>query len=247
MEQLDRLQTSRKGFKSHVTRLYNKVDELIYKEVDDYSVALLIKAMEQLKSKGDKLNKIDEQIATLIDDPHELEEYVLETEELQDDITDKIAKIQTFIELQRPKSKESSSHLANQPPVSLHEVSMNPPQLVTATTLSNSLPQVSTSSLQLDSTTTTTTTLQPSAPIPFVSTPEIITENLELPPLIPAASYMAVSSLTTQQRPVTLSVPDVRSLHNTSSVNHFALQEPLPGTLASAGSYHGSWGPTVCH
>ena len=98
MEQLDRLQASRKGFKSHVTQLY-KVDELIYKEVDNYSVALLIKAMEQLKSKGDQLNKIDEQIATLIDDPHELEEYVLETEELQDNITDIIAKIQTFIEL----------------------------------------------------------------------------------------------------------------------------------------------------
>ena len=122
--------------------------------------------------------------------------------------------------------------MANQPPVSQHEVSTNPPQLVTATTLSNSLPQVSTSSLQLDS----TTTLQPSAPIPFVSTPEIITENLEPPPLIPAASYTAVSSLTTQHRPVTLSVPDVRSLHNTSSVNHFAIQEPLPSTLASAGS-----------
>ena len=127
--------------------------------------------------------------------------------------------------------------MANQPPVSQHEVSTNPPQLVTATTLSNSLPQVSTSSLQLDG---TITTLQPSAPIPFVSTPEIITENLEPPPLIPAASYTAVSSLTTQQRPVTLSVPDVRSLHNTSSVNHFAIQEPLPGTLASAGSYHGT-------
>ena len=34
------------------------------KEVDEYSVAILTKAMEQLKSKGDKLNKIDEQIAT---------------------------------------------------------------------------------------------------------------------------------------------------------------------------------------
>ena len=69
MEQLDRLQASRKGFKSHVTRLYNKVDELMSKEEDEYSVALLTKAMEQLKSKGDKLNKIDEQIATLINDP----------------------------------------------------------------------------------------------------------------------------------------------------------------------------------
>ena len=69
MEELTRLQASRKGFKSHVTRLYNKVEELIDNEVDEYSVALLTKTMEQLRSKGDKLNKIDEQIVTLINDP----------------------------------------------------------------------------------------------------------------------------------------------------------------------------------
>ena len=44
-----------------------------------------------------------------------LEEYVLESEELQEDITDKITRIQTFIELQGPKSQESGSHLADQP------------------------------------------------------------------------------------------------------------------------------------
>ena len=98
------------------------MDELIDNEVDDYSVALLTKAMDQLKSKGDKLNKIDEQIATLINDPHELEEYILEAEEIQENITDKMTKVQTFIELQRSISQESS-HLADQPP-------MSPPQLV---------------------------------------------------------------------------------------------------------------------
>ena len=125
------------------------MDELIDNEVDDYSVALLTKAMDQLKSKGDKLNKIDEQIATLINDPHELEEYILEAEEIQENITDKMTKVQTFIELQRSIPQESS-HLADQPP-------MSPPQLVTVTTLPNSLPQVSTSLPQLDSAPTSST------------------------------------------------------------------------------------------
>ena len=40
------------------------------------------------------------------------------------------------------------------PPVSQHEVSISPPQLGTAMTVSNSLSQVSTSSPQLDSATT---------------------------------------------------------------------------------------------
>lgn len=47
------------------------------KEVDEQLVAQLIKAMEQLKGMGDKLNKIYEQIVTLIDDSHKLEDCIL--------------------------------------------------------------------------------------------------------------------------------------------------------------------------
>ena len=85
MDQLTRHQATRKGLKSHVTRVYNKIDNLIEKEADEYSIALLTKAMEQLQDKGDKLNKIDEQITILINDPHELEDYITESEELKDD------------------------------------------------------------------------------------------------------------------------------------------------------------------
>jgi len=41
--------------------------------VDKYSIALLTKAMKQLKDKREKLNKIDKQITVLINDPHEME------------------------------------------------------------------------------------------------------------------------------------------------------------------------------
>ena len=130
-----------------------------------------------------------------INDPEELEYYIVENEELQDAITDKMTKIWTFTDLQRTKSQESSSEFTNQPPVSQQEVNTSPPQLVTATTVSNSLPQVSISSPQLDSATTLSmashatespllvtstalvssyTTLKSSVPIPFVPTPEFI-------------------------------------------------------------------------
>jgi len=42
--------------------------------------------MKQLKDKRDKLGKVDEQIATLIYDPYVLERYVVESEELRDNI-----------------------------------------------------------------------------------------------------------------------------------------------------------------
>ncbi|XP_065909781.1 uncharacterized protein [Dysidea avara] len=113
MEQLSRHQASRKGLKSHVTRLYNKIDDLVDKEVDEYSIALLTKAMEQLQDKCDKLNKIDEQIITLIDEPQGLEDYIMESEDLKDDIADKLTRVQTFIDIQ--KQPKNTSPPTNQP------------------------------------------------------------------------------------------------------------------------------------
>jgi len=53
-------------------QFYSKIVDLIDKEADEYSIALLIKAMKQFQDKGDKWSKIDEQIAPLINNPHNL-------------------------------------------------------------------------------------------------------------------------------------------------------------------------------
>ena len=65
--------------------------------INEYSITLLTKAIEQLTDKGDKLDKINEQIIALIDDPHELEECIVESEEFKDDIADKITHVQINI------------------------------------------------------------------------------------------------------------------------------------------------------
>ena len=103
MEQLTYLQASRKGLKSHVTRIYNKIDSLIEQEADDYSIPLLTKAMEQLQDNANKLYKIDEQITSLINDPHELENYIVESEELNDEISDKLTRVKTCTIVQLSK------------------------------------------------------------------------------------------------------------------------------------------------
>ena len=51
MEELTHLQASWKGVKSHVTRLYNKIDG---GETDEYSIILLTNAIAQLNTKKDK-------------------------------------------------------------------------------------------------------------------------------------------------------------------------------------------------
>ena len=116
MEQLTRLQASRKGLKSHVTCIYIKIDSLIEQEADNYSIPLLTKAMEQLQDKADKLYKINEQITSLINDPHKLENYTVESEELNDEISDKLTRVKPFIDLYNcPRSTVSSQ---SQPQVS---------------------------------------------------------------------------------------------------------------------------------
>jgi len=82
MEQLPHLQVSRKGFQSHVTRLYNNVDKLMDNDDDEYCYQ---RPLSQLTDKQAKLEKTDKQIATLISDPHELESFIEESEELKDE------------------------------------------------------------------------------------------------------------------------------------------------------------------
>ncbi|XP_065909758.1 mucin-17-like isoform X1 [Dysidea avara] len=258
MEQLSRHQASRKGLKSHVTRLYNKIDDLVDKEVDEYSIALLTKAMEQLQDKCDKLNKIDEQIITLIDEPQGLEDYIMESEDLKDDIADKLTRVQTFIDIQ--KQPKNTSPPTNQPQVSQSVDSTSPPQSVTTVSrsseaqISANLPS-DTSPPQLDgvaganniavsSNSVTTTLLTPpvqvqqtSNVVSSLSLPEtLVISNVAPPPLIPLAPTTSITSFANHQSSVLLSVPDARSLY-TTSVDHFTHHSLFP---TPAAGYHAS-------
>ena len=68
-------------------------------EFDDYAITSMTTAIEQLRKKSDKIAQIDEKIATQIDDDMELESAMYDTEEFQDEILDKIARAQRFMEL----------------------------------------------------------------------------------------------------------------------------------------------------
>ena len=99
MEELARLQASRKGYKSHVTRLNHKIDELLASEFDELAITSLNTAIEQLNRKKEKLSQLDQRVAELIESPDDLEEAIFEAEEMQDSILDKITKVQTLIQL----------------------------------------------------------------------------------------------------------------------------------------------------
>ena len=98
MEKLTRLQASRKGYKSHVSRINNKIDELLSNECDEFSIAYLTTTVEQLNRKKETLLQVDVRISELIESPEDIESAIFKAEETKDAILDKITKVQAFIE-----------------------------------------------------------------------------------------------------------------------------------------------------
>ena len=72
MEDKARLSASRNGYKGHVTRLFNKIDELIAADLDEYTTTSLNNAVEQLTRKMEKISQIDEQLLRTFEDASEL-------------------------------------------------------------------------------------------------------------------------------------------------------------------------------
>ncbi|XP_065911263.1 uncharacterized protein [Dysidea avara] len=227
MEELTRLQASRKAFKGHVTRLHSKIDELMNSEFDDYTITSLTTAVEQIKKKGEKIAQVDEKIATLIEDATELEVAILDAEEFQDDIIDKITRAQRYIELttakksQRspsppnttPQSNPSNSQLesatAQQEDIHLTQSSTVESELVsTVTAFSDNRPSTvpsSTITPAVNSYVTTSNITETCSAQVIVPTlpmlPKIHNTNMGPPPLISAAPQYADSI--SPQRPIT--------------------------------------------
>jgi len=68
LEEIARLQSSRKAYKAHVTRLFKKTDEL-----------MLFEAMDQVSSQQlDTITQLESQIFKAIQKPNKLEEALLE-------------------------------------------------------------------------------------------------------------------------------------------------------------------------
>jgi len=99
MEELTRLQASRKAFKVYVKGLHSKIDDLMDRDFDDYLITSLTTAIKQIKKKGNKIVEIDQSVSTLIDDATELESNMYDAEQFQDDIVDQIAKANRYVEL----------------------------------------------------------------------------------------------------------------------------------------------------
>ncbi|XP_032227965.2 uncharacterized protein LOC116611657 [Nematostella vectensis] len=99
MEELQRLIASRRGHRSHLTKLMKKSEEMFTKDggFTELELASAKNTTQQLEAKAGKLRDLDEIIAPKIEKPEDLEEEIMETEEIQEGITDMIAKLSVII------------------------------------------------------------------------------------------------------------------------------------------------------
>ena len=91
-----------------MTRLYNKIDELVDGEFDECMTTSLSNAIEKLTRKME-ITQIDEQLLKTFDNASELESAVLDAEELHDDIMDETSRTRRYIELSSIKQLDRVS------------------------------------------------------------------------------------------------------------------------------------------
>ena len=137
-EEKARQLASRSGYKGHVTRLFHKIDDQMTEEFDKYMTTSLNNTIEQLTKKMEKIANIDVRLYEL-SDVTEIESAVLEAEELNDEITDKLARARRFMELYSSKPISRDLPTAEQ----LTPASSTVPQELESDNLISSQSQVS--------------------------------------------------------------------------------------------------------
>ena len=90
MKESDRLRKSWKANRAHVARILNKVEVTLDTEIDKLALTYLRIAIAQLEKKKDQITTLDQRIINLTQDSDELEMAILDAEELQDLILEKI-------------------------------------------------------------------------------------------------------------------------------------------------------------
>ena len=90
MEELQRNVASRRGHRAHLTKVHNKMEDIMAGELNAIQRATIAIHIEQLEQKRQKLTQLDMEIADLIENREDLEEEILESEELQCTIAEQI-------------------------------------------------------------------------------------------------------------------------------------------------------------
>ena len=174
MEELTKLLASRRAHKSHLTKLKQKIDDRTKDTITETEIALLRTYVDQLKQKKQTLKDLNNKIIDLLETPEDLEKEILESEELDGLILEKICVTDKLIEL---ANRDLNQHVSSKSP----QMGQENQQPITSTA------QMGQESQQhIPSTSTGATGSAPaSSQSPSIIPPPASTSSSENPPLIP--------------------------------------------------------------
>lgn len=99
MEGLEKLKGSRKAYRSHLTRIYGKLDELnLARPVTEETTTLVISYVDQLQRKAESLQQLDTKIQSVIEGPDDLERDVFDSIEIQDALIERMTRLKRYLE-----------------------------------------------------------------------------------------------------------------------------------------------------
>ena len=113
MDELKKLVSSRRGHKSHLSKVLNNVDEILQKlsytkesepdsTLTSSEAILLAEYQKQFRRKAEIFNELDEKIIENTDDEEKLEAAVFDSADLQSMLSEKIALISHTLEVDSP-------------------------------------------------------------------------------------------------------------------------------------------------
>ena len=124
MEDISRLRASRKAHRSHVTRIFGKLEDVLESDnaPNEKQAANLTTCLEQIVTKKATIGELDTRISQAIEDPSALEGEILEAEEIQYNIAEKITLIKAVLTRPKPLNVRAS-------PFQPRVVEVDPPPL----------------------------------------------------------------------------------------------------------------------
>ena len=102
MEGLDTLKGSRKAYRSHLTRLYGKLEELnLSQPATEETITAVTSHFDQLQRKAEAIQQLDSKIQTIMEEPSDIEGDVLDSLDIQDTLIERMTHLKRYLEKAR--------------------------------------------------------------------------------------------------------------------------------------------------
>lgn len=123
MEEASCLRASRKAHRSHLTQIFGKIEEILQSDAipNKKQTATLKTSLQQIEAKRATVEELDSRISDTIQDPEALESEILDTEDIQFNVAEKITLIKAVLARSTPLNVQAAPFQLQSEILSAHE------------------------------------------------------------------------------------------------------------------------------